>query len=353
MKNKNITIDIVSKEANVSKTTISRYLNGKFEHMSEETRERIKSVIDELEYRPNVIAQNLKSKKTGLIGVIVSDITNPFVSILIKGIIDVCTKEGYQVITASSNEIMEKEVEYIKSMIDRQVEGLIVNTTGNNEDFLRSLKDKGIKVVLADRPMNQCVLDTVTTDNYEMTIKSIRSLYNCGFDKVALFSNQIFESNVRVARYNAFIKASKDYVDKPNSLIYILDNNTEEEYKKSLLDFINRYPNEKVAIFTVNGVTTLNLLKASKNLNLKAPEDFGLCGYDDWDWAKLIGNGISAVSQPSYDVGVESAKILIGRIKNHILQKKPMYVELKSKLILRGSTNMKFVYKGRNVNAQK
>lgn len=345
MKSKNITIDIVSQKANVSKTTISRYLNGKFEHMSSETKERIKNVIEELEYRPNIIAQNLKSKKTGLIGVIASDITNPFVSILIKGIIDVCIKEGYQVIAASADEKTEKEIEYIKSMVDRQVEGLIINTTGNNEEFLEYMKSKDIKMVLADRPMKHCILDTVTTDNYKMTTKTIKTLYEFGFEKVALFSNEVHRSNVRLSRYNAFIEESKKYVDDPNDLAYILERSAKEDtyidYKNALLDVMNRNRNKKIAVFTVNGVTMLNLLACAKDLNLKIPEDLGVCGYDDWAWARLIGSGISVVSQPSYEVGTKSAEILIGRIKNEISTQEPMYVELSSKLILRGSTNIR------------
>ena len=344
MKNKNITIDIVSQKANVSKTTISRYLNGKFEHMSGETRERIKNVIEELEYRPNIIAQNLKSKKTGLIGVIVSDITNPFVSILIKGIIDICTKEGYQVIAASTDEKTEKEIEYIKSMIDRQVEGLIINTTGNNEDFLEYMKSKDINMVLADRPMKNCILDTVTTDNYKMTIKTIKTLYEFGFDKVALFSNEVHRSNVRLSRYNAFIEESRNYVSDPNSLVYILEKNNKEDehvdYKNALQDVVNKNRNKKIAVFAVNGVTMLNLLTCAKELGLEIPRDLGACGYDDWAWAKLIGSGISVVSQPSYKVGTRSAEILIGRIRNEINTIDPLYVELGSKLILRGSTNL-------------
>jgi len=345
MKNKNITIDIVSQKANVSKTTISRYLNGKFEHMSGETKARIKDVIAELEYRPNIIAQNLKSKKTGLIGVIASDITNPFVSILIKGIIDICTNQGYQVIAASTDEKTEKEIEYIKSMVDRQVEGLIINTTGNNEEFLEYMKSKDIKMVLADRPMKQCILDTVTTDNYKMTVKTIRTLYEFGFDRVALFSNEVNSSNVRISRYNAFIDESKNYVGDPSGLVYILERKSKEEeyidYKNALLDVINKNPNKKVAIFAINGVTMLNLLTCAKDLNLRIPEDLGVCGYDDWSWAKLIGSGISVVSQPSYRVGTRSAEILIGRIKNEINAEEPLYVELGSQLILRGSTNLK------------
>lgn len=342
MKNKSITINIVSEKANVSKTTISRYLNGKFDHMSEETRQRIKEVIEELEYRPNVIAQNLKSKKTGLIGVIVSDITNPFVSILIKGIIDVCTKEGYQVITASSDENVEKEISYIRSMVDRQVEGLIINTTGDNESFLKDLKQKNIKMILADRPMKQCILDTVTTNNYDMTTEAVKVLYQSGFDKVAFFSNKLSNSNVRLVRYNAFIEESKKYIKEPESLAYILNNNKDNlEYKQALIDLSYKNKNKKVVAFAVNGVVMLSLLNACKDLNIQIPNDLGVCGYDDLAWTKLVGNGISVVSQPSYDVGVKSAQILIGRIRNEIHQSSPMYVELASKLILRGSTNLK------------
>lgn len=344
MKKKNVTIDIVSEKANVSKATISRYLNGKFHHMSEETKQRIKGIIEELEYRPNVIAQNLKSKKTGLIGVIVSDITNPFVSILIKGIIDVCTEEGYQVITASSDEKIEKEIEYIRSMVDRQVEGLIINTTGENEGFLKDLKEKNIKMILADRPMEHCILDTVTTNNYDMTTKAVKVLYQSGFDKVAFFSNQLSNSNVRFVRHNAFIEESKKYINDPDSLVYILSNNKKDcfEYKQALLDLLDKNKNKKVAVFSVNGVTMLNLLNACKDLNIEIPKELGVCGFDDLAWSKLIGSGISVVSQPSYEVGVKSAEILIGRIRNEIHQSNPIYVELDSKLILRGSTNLNY-----------
>ncbi|MCL2286537.1 MAG: LacI family DNA-binding transcriptional regulator [Firmicutes bacterium] len=340
MKQEHITIDVVSQMAGVSKTTVSRYLNQKYEHMSEKTKNKIKSVIEELDYRPNLIARNLKSQKTNLIGVIVSDVTNPVTVQLIKGVIDQCTNEGYQVIIASSDEKVVKEKEYIHSMVDRQVEGLIISIVNYNEfEMLETLSEKGVKIVLADRTINKPVLDMVTTDNYDMTKVVIQSLYNMGFEAVALFSSDLLRSNVRLARYSAFLNQSEMYVPNPSKLVYIFNEDNEEEYKKGLSDFIGRHPGRKVAAFATTPMALLNLLGAARDLDLRIPEDIGVCGYDNLHWTKLIGGGITVVEQPFYEVGVESAKMLIKRIRNQV-DDSPKYIELKSKLILRNSTNI-------------
>jgi len=335
-----ITIDDVSRMAGVSKTTVSRYLNHKYEHMSEKTKNKIKNVIEELDFRPNLIARNLKAQKTGLIGVIVSDVTNPVTVQLIKGIIDQCTMEGYQVITASSDEEMKKEREYILSMVDRQVEGLIVSIVNYNEfELLENLRAKGVKIVLADRTINKPVLDMVTTDNYEMTKSVIKALYEMGFDAVALFSSDLLSSNVRLARCNAFLNQSGAHISNPKELAYIFSEDSEDEYKKALLDFIGNFPDKKIAAFASTPMALLNLVGAVHELNLRIPEDIGLCGYDNLHWTKLLNGGISVIEQPFYEVGVESAKMLIKRIRNEE-DERPQYIELKSKLVVRNSTNI-------------
>jgi len=340
IKSENITIDVVSQIAGVSKTTVSRYLNQKYEHMSEKTKGKIKSVIEELDFRPNLIARNLKAQKTGLIGVIVSDVTNPVTVHLIKGIIDECTKEGYQVVTASSDEELEKEKEYIFSMVDRQVEGLIISIVNYNEfEILENLRAKGVKIVLADRTINKPVLDMVTTDNYEMTKAAIKSLYKMGFEAVALFSSDLLSSNVRLARFNAFINQSQTYITNAKEVAYIFNEDNEDEYKKSLMGFIDKFANKKIAAFASTPMALLNLLGAAYELKLRIPEDIGICGYDNLHWTKLISGGISVIEQPFYEVGVESAKMLIKRIRSDE-EDSPKYIELKSKLILRNSTNI-------------
>ena len=340
MKPEHITIDVVSQMAGVSKTTVSRYLNQKYEHMSEKTKNKIEKVIEELDYRPNLIARNLKFQKTGLIGVIVSDITNPVTVHLIKGIIDQCTMEGYQVVTASSDENPEKEKEYLLSMVDRQVEGLIISIADYNEfGVLETLKEKGVKIVLADRTINKPLFDTVTTDNYEMTKSAIKTLYQMGYEAVAIFSSDLLRSNVRLDRYNAFIRQSAEYVSKPNQLVYSFAEDSEDEYKKALADFIGKHPGRKVAAFASTPMALLNLIGAAYELNLRIPEDIGVCGYDNLHWTKLISGGISVVEQPFYEVGMESAKMLIKRIRGE-MEGGCEYLELKSKLVLRNSTNI-------------
>lgn len=337
-----VTIDDVSIRAGVSKTTVSRYLNGKYEHMSKKTKLKIEGIIDELDYRPNMIAKSLKSKKTGLIGVIVSDVTNPVTVTLIKGIIDYCTQQGYQVVTASSDEKTQNEEEYVMSMVDRQVEGLIVNIVDYHQyTHLESLVKKGVKIVLADRTISEPVIDMVTTDNYAMTCKTIKKLYALGYDIVSLFSSNLLMSNVRLSRYNAFLDESAQHISDPSRFVYLFNEDREDDYKRALEQFLSMYAvsGKKVAIFAATPMALSNLLGAAYELGIKIPEDLGICAYDNLPWTKFVNGGITVVNQPFYEVGVESAKILIKRIQHGVLDD-PKYVELKSQLILRNSTNI-------------
>ena len=331
----NITIETVSERAGVSKATVSRYLNEKYEHMSEKTRLRIKNVIEELNYRPNLIARNLKTKKTGLIGLIVSDVTNPVTSHLIKGVTDFAGEMGYQVIIASSEECVHKEREYILSMVDRQIDGFIIAVAEFSEySLLKSLASDGVHFVLADRTIDNNIFDTVTTNNYDMTKKTIDTLYKIGYERVALFSSELLKSRVRLLRYNAFLEASKKYISSPKEIAYIAD--TEEEYIKCLVDFMKL--GGKKAVFASTPMALLNLYNAAHELKLEIPLDLGACGYDNISWTKLIGGGVTIVDQPIYEVGAEAAKLLIARIKDESVELEPKYIELSSKLILRNST---------------
>jgi LacI family kdg operon repressor len=259
---------------------------------------------------------------------------------LLKGIIDQCTKEGYQVITASSDEEVAKEKEYIYSMVDRQVEGLILSIVDYNEcEMLKSLSEKGVKIVLADRTINKPIVDMVTTDNYEMTKAVIKTLYQMGFEAVAMFSSGLLRSNVRLARYSGFLNQSENHVANSNDLVYIFNRDSEDEYKKALSDFVEKHGGKKIAAFATTPMALLYLIGAAYELNLRIPDDIGVCGYDNLHWTKLISGGITVVEQPFYEVGVESAKILIKRIRSEG-ENGPNYVELKSKLILRNSTNI-------------
>ena len=130
MKN-NITIKDIANLANVSKTTVSFYLNGKFEKMSEDTKSRIEKVIKDTNYQPSNVARSLNFKKTNLIGVIIGDITNSFANQIVKGIETFAHTKGYQLIICSSGYNIDVEKQYVTTLLAMGVDGFIVQPTIN------------------------------------------------------------------------------------------------------------------------------------------------------------------------------------------------------------------------------
>ncbi len=341
LKGKRTTIKDVAKLADVSKTTVSRYLNGQYEYMSIETKERIQKVIKELKYRPSNIARSLKKQKTGLIGCIIADIGNPFSSIVVKGINDVCKSKGYDVIFANTDDDPINEKESIRSLMDNKVDGLIINTTGKIDDYLMELNKNGIQIVLADRCLKDFKsIDTVTSDNYRATYKCMEFLFNQGYKKIAFFTQDITDNSSRYFRHYAYRDAVKKlYKMDVDELTYVIDLNDMKTCEKSLIDFKEKCNGEPGVIFTVNGVTLLNTLHGMKNLSIKIKDDLGVCGYDDWGWASLIPPGVTTITQDSYGCGVQSAKLLIDRINKEDVSE-PKFIEIPAELVARGSTDL-------------
>ncbi|MFL0250306.1 LacI family DNA-binding transcriptional regulator [Clostridium neuense] len=335
-RDKKVVIDDVAKMAGVSKATISRYLNGKFEYMSENTRERISKAIEKLNYRPNNIARSLKSNKSKLIGVVIADLTNPFSSILIKGIGDECKTRGYNMVIVNSDNDKAEEEEYIKSLLDQRVEGLIVNSTGYNEELLLDIKNKDIPIVMVDRTLSEEKIDSVTSNNYDSTTETINYLIDAGFDSLCFFTEKDENVMPRKERERAFLDVCSKRLGKANFSVCRVDYGKGGNLEINLCKFLNNYTGRK-AVFAVNGVILLDTLAAVNKLNLNIPKDLGICGYDNWGWASLIPPGITTISQPSYEMGFEAAKLLVDKIENEI-SKDIIHKQLNSKLEIRGST---------------
>jgi LacI family transcriptional regulator, kdg operon repressor len=334
-----ITINEVAKASGVSKTTISRYLNGKYEYMSEDTRKRIQNVIEELNYRPSNVAKTLKSNKSGMIGVIIADIGSQFSSILVKGIGDVCKANGYQVVISNVDNDPDKEKEYIQSLLDNRVEGIVVHTTGYNDEFLVEINETRVPLVLADRTMEELKIDSVATNNYKITFDTIKFLVEKGYRNIAFFTEEPRKNSTRHLRRQGYLDAMKQLLNvDANKLIYTIDSEDQNTSINAIEDFDNSYKNELKAIFTVNGVTLLSVLQGIQQSNYKIPEDFYVCGYEDWGWATLAYSEMPVITQHSYEVGVESAKMLIKRITGK-RKGKPKYKELEAKLLI-GNCNV-------------
>lgn len=326
----NLTISDIARLSNVSKTTVSRFLNGKYEFMSENTRKKIQDVISKTNYKPNIIARSLKTKNAKIIGCTIDDMQNQFSSFIFKGISEVCAKKGYTVLVTEVNSNKNSEKKAIETLLSYNVDGLIINTTGCNDDFIINLsKSKKIPIVLADRSISkQNIIDTVTCNNYSATYDCMKYLKECGYKKVVFLTSNIKNNSVKKLRYCAYLDAMK-------SLFYIDNSKYTLINKFDVKKFIKTYHNTNTAIFCVNGVVLLEILKKVQDLGFSLQnEGIGICSFDDWTWQELLG--ITTIKQDSYRCGSTCANLLFERIKNP--DKNIEYIEISTELIKRNST---------------
>lgn len=334
-----VTIDEVAQRSGVSKTTVSRYLNGRFDALSETTRERIRAVIAELHYRPNRIAQSLKARNSRMLGCLVSDISSPFSSIIVKGINSVCVEAGYQLLLVDSGDDPERERNGIHDLLENQVDGLIVNTTGQNDTFLLELYGQGVPLVLADRCLSAPgLIDTISTESYRITYEIISMLRRMGYEQVAFFTQGNARVAPRILRYHGFCDALQaQFGQKGAQFLYEFDIESIESCMAQLEQFRQRYPGQRLAAFAVNGVTMLHMLQGIRRLNIEIGADFGVCGFDDWGWADLIPPGITTIAQDSWQVGRRAAQLLLERIAG-TGPAGAVYEEMPNHIEVRGST---------------
>ena len=188
LETKKTTIVDIAKLAGVSKTTVSRYINGHSEFMSSETAERLEQIIRETEYIPSNLARSLKSKKTRMIGVIIASLSSPFSAAVMMGIGNVLEKNGYTPLFVNADDRPEVEIRFLHSLIEKNVDGLIVNATRTTCPELIHAARLGMPIVLCDREVQNHTFDIVMSENRNMVFQAIAHLKEQGYNRVALFS---------------------------------------------------------------------------------------------------------------------------------------------------------------------
>lgn len=328
---KNPTIKDIAKKAKVSEATISRYMNKKYQYMSEDTRKRIKKIVEELEYQPSNIARTLKSKKSNLIGAIISDIENPFSNRVIKGLSDIADELDYTLLVAVSNESTENEQKYIQRFLNNGVDGIILNTANKNDEYIKEASKK-IPIVLIDRELTNYKLDTVTSNNYDLGKQLIHHLLDNQFKSIGYITNNIDSNSVRQIRYSSF----KDTIEERPDLIskeYIVEVHDEEKIIEFLHEF-RKMPAPR-AILANNGVMLLSVIQAIKEVGYTIPDDFAITGFDDSEWARI--SDITTIKQESYSIGREALAMLRRRIEGES-SSYPVYIEIPGDIMFRKST---------------
>nr|WGD91881.1 pectin utilization transcriptional regulator KdgR [Bacillus subtilis] len=329
------TIKDVAECAGVSKSTVSRYINGKIDAISPGKVKNIKKAIAELNYRPSKMAQGLKIKKSKLIGFVVADITNPFSVAAFRGVEEVCDQYGYSIMVCNTDNSPEKEREMLLKLEAHSVEGLILNATGENKDVLRAFAEQQISTILIDRKLPDLKLDTVTTDNRWITKEILQKVYSKGYTDVALFTEPISSISPRAERATVYQEMAS--VHNVNGLVRLheIDVKDKERLKAALRSFRKEMPEQKKAILALNGLIMLKIISCMEELGLRIPQDIGIAGFDDTEWYKLIGPGITTIAQPSHDMGRTAMERVLKRIEGD--KGAPQTIELEAKVIMRKS----------------
>ena len=332
---KKVTIEQVARLCGVSKTTVSRFLNHKYDNISENTRLRIETVIRELDYRPNRTAQRLKAGRSMLIGCCMGDLSGPFSGLLLRGITRVCGAAGYQVLFADSGEDARRERQAIEDFLQNDVDGLIVNTTGGNDEYLLSLAERGVPVALADRPLRAGgEIDTVCSEHERCIRESLRLMRRCGYTRLAFFTERMRSVTPRLQRRDSYLYTLRELDAEAGPLLYEFDRRDPAACRRCLEALRAAFPGERTAILASNGATGQALLLAMKELGLQPGADVGLCTFDDWDIFRLAD--VTAIRLQSEEIGAAAARLLLERIAERSGDA-ARRLSLETELIVRGS----------------
>jgi LacI family transcriptional regulator, fructose operon transcriptional repressor len=319
----------VAKHAGVSVASVSRVLSG-MPGVSKATRERVLISVKALDYHPDLAARRLRSRKTDTLGLVVSDIRNPYFTDVSRAIEDVAYANGLRVLLCNSDEDPEKENFYLEMMRDENVAGVILSPTLALLSHYRP-GDYGFPVVLIDRCENDVDADAVVLDNVDAAQRLVRHLIECGHQRIAFFYGAASATGrQRLHGYqNALAAAGLDPVALPLKP-------TTDEARTTLHRFLNNHRHLPDAIMASSGLILLGLVEGLRAAGLRFPEDVALAGFDDMPWTRVVTPGITVIAQPTADIGRSAIELLLARIAQPAQAMRRII--LRGELCVRGSS---------------
>ncbi len=306
-------IDVANK-AGVSKSTASQYLNGRFEYMSQETKEKIRCAIEELNYVPNPIARSLKTEKTNLIGVIVHNITGVITSNVLRGIDDYCKKQNYNVLIYNTDYNPEVERKSINTLKSLRADGLIITSSGSVNALLNQEERSGLPIVHIHREFDDLNVNTVLSDYYQGAFSATEYLIRLGHRRIGVITRpyeSIPSRHRRIQGYQAALTEHGIAYDSD----FVCISNTSDDIKPIYESFMNN-SEPPTAIFSMFSEVTVDLLNYLNINRINVPDDISIIAFDDLPLSHLLRTPLTAVNQSAYELGEKAAELMISKIEN-------------------------------------
>jgi LacI family transcriptional regulator len=307
------TIRDVANLAGVSSTTVSHVVN-KTRFVSEDVRLRVLAAMEELEYRPNALAQSLRSGYTHTIALLLPDSANPFFAELGRAIEMEAFKAGYNLILCNTEADFEKEDVYIDVLMKKQVDGVVFCSVGSRADSFHTLSNSKLPVVVLDRELPGIEMDTVVCDNRQGGYLATRHLLELGHRRIGCIAgpSQVTPSAQRVTGYRAALEEAGVLFDEG----LVIRGDFHPEMGLLATRRLLKLKKAPTAIFSCNDMMALGILRAAAEFGASVPGDLSVVGFDDIELASYAIPSLSTICQPKVEMSSTVVKLLLERIAN-------------------------------------
>ena len=306
MEKHSVTIYPVAREARGSRATVSRVVNGN-PNVKPETRQKVLDVIKQLNYRPNAVARGLASKKTTTVGVVIPNITDPYFAELALGIDDVASMYKYNIILTNSDSDDEKILKVVRSLLAKQVDGLIFMGHDVSDDLRNEFESTNTPVVVAGSVVNDDALPSVRI-NYQAAAKEATEfLLKHGDQQVAYITGPLRYSINGEDRLNGYKEALANNNVPFNELLVI---ETDGSYQAGYAKAQEVIEKGLKAAYVTDDSLAAGLLNGLTDADISVPDDFELISSNDTNYTKVVRPTITSITQPLYDLGAISMRLL-------------------------------------------
>ena len=319
----------------MSSATVSHVIN-KSRYVTPATNARVLAAIEKLRYRRDGVARSLRRSSTGTIGLMISDISNPYFSELVRGVEDAVygADRGYNLFLCNTDEDPAKERLYLNVMLEKRIDGLIMAPVGGNRSVLADLIDDAFPVVFIDRDLPDLLADAVTIDNRKSAIRLVTHLAGLGHRRIAVMYADLTADSIeeRLRGYREAMVVAGLTAD-PNLLFH--SGSSIAEARQAGLSFLSA-DRHVSAVFCTNNFMTLGFLQAMHERGVECPEDLAVVGFDDFPWATSFRPQLTVVAQPAAEIGREAVQLMLSRLAAEAPQE-PVRRILHGELIIRES----------------
>lgn len=325
-----VTLRDIASRANVSVMTVSRVIKNSG-YVGKETRARIASAIEEMDYRPNEIARSLVNSKTNNIMLIVPDIENMFFSEMVKGTERILREYGFQSIFVDTDGIVQNEKLFSERALSHIVDGLIFYCPRVDGEYLAKICRK-IPAIVVDRKVNSEAVDQIYIDNKSGSVRAVDHLIHNGHRKIGLIEgpDNVLANLRRKAGYMTSLH--KNGISE--RVEYIFSANFTFEDGQEACKYFLGLKDPPTAYFATNDLMALGFIQEAQENNVSIPGDFSIIGFDNISISRLISPPLTTVNNPKHRMGALAAYRLLAKLGVSV--EIPEY-ELTNQLVIRGS----------------